>query len=76
MGYVLDGGPQDGEYVEELPAGYVRKSINGGGVPNLNQAPATRGVWTPSPKDAYTEQVVEEEYDSYGEGARRELFDE
>lgn len=26
------------------------------------------------PKDVYTQQLAEEEYESYGEGARRDLF--
>lgn len=26
------------------------------------------------PKDVFTQQLVEEEYESYGEGARRDLF--
>lgn len=29
---------------------------------------------TERPKDVYTQQLIDEEYESYGEGARRDLF--
>jgi len=28
------------------------------------------------PKDVYTQQLIDEEYESYGEGARRDLFED
>lgn len=76
MGYTLDGGPRDGEYVEELPDGYEPKGIVGGWVGGPDDSPTPRAEPRESPKDRYTQQLVDEEYESYGEGARRELFGE
>lgn len=76
MGYTLEGGPRDGQYVEELPEGYEPKGIIGGWVGGEGDSPAPRATWGERPKDVYTQQLIDEEYDSWGEGARREMFED
>lgn len=44
MGYVLVGGPQDKQYVDEIPEGYVRQGVNAG-VVSEGGSPVTRAVW-------------------------------
>ena len=74
MGYVLEGGPRDGEYADEVPDGYAAKGITAGVVSGPYESPTPRATWLGSPKERYAQQLAEEEYESYGEGARRELF--
>ncbi|AQY01620.1 hypothetical protein [Microbacterium foliorum] len=45
MGYILDGGPQDGEFSEELPLGYVAKHIVAGVVEGEGDSPTPRAEW-------------------------------
>ncbi|WP_292774948.1 MULTISPECIES: hypothetical protein [Microbacterium] len=45
MGYKLVGGPQDGEYSEELPEGYVPQGINAGIVSREGESHVPRAVW-------------------------------
>lgn len=47
MGFLLEFGPRDGEYVDELPEGYVAKSINAGVVRGPHDSPTLRAVWKP-----------------------------
>lgn len=44
MGYVLVGGPQDEQYVDEIPEGYIRQGVNAG-VVSEGGSPVTRAVW-------------------------------
>lgn len=78
MGYVLEGGPRDNELVDEVPEGYVDRGVYGGAVTESSPSPTRRAVWQGSgsrkPKDVYTEQLIEENYENWGEGARREMF--
>jgi hypothetical protein len=45
MGYLLRGGPQDGEYVLEIPEGYVAREINAGVVRREGESPVRRASW-------------------------------
>jgi len=45
MGYELVGGPQDGEYSDEVPEGYVVQGINGSIVSDVGESPVLRATW-------------------------------
>lgn len=45
MGYVLVGGPRDGEFADEVPEGYVAQGINAGIVAGPEDSPVMRAVW-------------------------------
>jgi len=45
MGYELVGGPQDGQFVEEIPEGYVAQGINAGVVSHEGGSPVRRATW-------------------------------
>ena len=78
MGYVLEGGPRNGEFVDEVPEGYEAKGVDAGVVSGPDGSPVTRAVWdrrrSMRPKDLWAEQEAEEDSWSMGEGARREMF--
>lgn len=78
MGYLLEGGPRNGEYADELPEGYVNKGVYAGVVTESNPSPTPRAVWQEArsrkPKDVDTDALADDYYENWGEGARREMF--
>lgn len=45
MGILLEFGPRDGEYVDEIPDGYVAQGINSRVVASPSDSPTERAVW-------------------------------
>lgn len=45
MVFLLEFGPRDGEYVDEIPEGYVAQGIASGGVAGPIDSPTQRAVW-------------------------------
>jgi hypothetical protein len=45
MGYLLEFGPRDGEYVDDIPEGYVPRGITSGVVESPSDSPPQRAVW-------------------------------
>ncbi|WP_336648292.1 hypothetical protein [Microbacterium sp. MMO-10] len=45
MGYVLEGGPRNGDYSDDLPLGYAAKQIVAGVVSSPNDSPAPKAEW-------------------------------
>lgn len=59
MGYVLVGGPQDGDYADEVPDGYVALGINASVVSGPNESPVQRAVWKADQDEA--ERIIKEQ---------------
>jgi hypothetical protein len=45
MGFILEFGPRDGEFVDDLPEGYVEQGIASGVVASPSDSPTKRAVW-------------------------------
>ena len=45
MGFLLEFGPQDGDYVDDIPEGYVAQGSTSDGGTRPSDSPTQRAVW-------------------------------